>query len=284
MSKKRFRLRCLLFAPGDSRRKMEKAAQLDADGVIFDLEDAVAVSRKAEARQMVVRAVTTIDFGQTGRFVRVNPPHTPFFAADLAAVANLPLDGIVLPKVETAGQFAEVARKTRLPLFILIESALAVMNLAEIVRVLPQPAGLLFGAEDLSVDLGATPSTDRHELFFARSAVVTAAAAYSLPAIDMVYTDLHNQDGLAAEAQAARRMGFSGKMAIHPRQVGPIQDIFTPSATEVAHARAVVTAYHAHKAAGAGVFALEGRMVDRPVVRAAEQLLARAGITLEEEG
>lgn len=278
------RLRCLLFVPGDSRRKILKAAQSGVDSVIFDLEDAVAVSQKETARQIVTTAVNTIDFGDTGRLIRLNAPHTPFFAADLDMVANLPVDGLVLPKIETAGQLQQVAEKTSLPLFVLIESARAILNLTEIVRTDPPPAGLLFGAEDLSVDLSATPSADKRELLYARSAVVTAAAAYGLPAIDMVFTDFHDQENLATEAQSARRMGFRGKMAIHPNQVSVIQRIFAPTATEIAQAQTIVQAYRTHKAAGKGVFALDGRMVDKPVVLAAEQLLARAGIIADTEG
>jgi citrate lyase beta subunit len=165
---------------------------------------------------------------------------------------------------------------TKLPLFAIIETAPGIMNLKEIAQAAPQLVGLLFGAEDLTADLGAAPSPDKRELFYARSAVVTAAAAYGLQAIDTVYTDLHNLDGLAAEAQSARQMGYTGKMAVHPNQVSTIQQIFSPTEAEIAQAQAIVTAYQAHLATGEGVFVWNGRMVDKPIVRAAEQVLARA--------
>jgi citrate lyase beta subunit len=266
----------LLFVPGDSPRKLEKAAQLDVDCVILDLEDAVAVSQKEVARAMVATAVLTHTSPASERLIRINASHTPFFAADLAAVANLPIDGIVIPKVETADPFHYAAQMTKLPLFAIIETALGIMNLKEIAQAAPQLVGLLFGAEDLTADLGAAPSPDKRELFYARSAVVTAAAAYGLQAIDTVYTDLHNFDGLATEAQSARQMGYTGKMAVHPHQVSTIQQIFSPTEAEIAQAQAIITAYQAHLVTGEGVFVWNGRMVDKPIVRAAEQVLARA--------
>lgn len=268
--------RCLLFVPGDSRRKLEKSAQLDVDSVIFDLEDAVALSRKEVARQTVATAVTTLDFNHTERLIRVNAPDTEFFMADMTAIAPLAVEGIVLPKVETADHLHRATQMTTLPLFALIESALAIMNLREIAQATPQLAGLLFGAEDLTADLGASPSADKWELLYARSAVVTAAAAYGLQAIDTVFINLNNQEGLAAEARTARQMGYTGKMAIHPNQVEIIQQIFSPTAAEINQAQAILEAYNANVATGKGVFTINGRMVDKPVVRAAEKLLERA--------
>lgn len=276
MNTPRFARRCLLFVPGDSRRKLEKATGLNADSLIFDLEDAVPIQQKREARQTVHGAIATLDFGQSERLVRVNALKTPYFQDDIAHLSSLPLDGIVLPKVETPEDLHQAVQHTSLPLYALIESALAIMNLKEIAQATPQLAGLIFGAEDLAADLGASPSPDKNELLFARSAIVTTAVAYGLSAIDMVYTDLHNLDGLALESHTGRKMGYTGKMAIHPRQIAPIQQIFSPTEAEIAQAQAIIDAYEDHIAHGTGVFALHGRMVDRPVVRAAQQIIARA--------
>lgn len=268
--------RCLLFVPGDSQRKLEKSAQLRVDCIIFDLEDSVAPGRKKAAREMVSKIIPSLNFKQTERLIRVNPPGSEFFTADMDTVASLDVEGIVLSKVETADHLLQAAQMTTLPILALIETALAVMNLREIAQATSQLTGLMFGAEDLMVNLGAVPSADKRELAYARSAVVMAAAAYGLQAIDSVFIDLQNTGGLTAETEAARRMGYTGKMAIHPNQVELIQRIFSPTGAEIEQATALVEAYQAHIKAGEGVFTINGRMIDRPVVGRAENLLERA--------
>ena len=231
------------------------------------------------ARQIVVKSLTKLNFGETECLVRVNAPNTDFFTADCEALAPTKVAGLVLPKVETAAHLhraTQILAGTPISLFALIETALGVINLKEIAQASPRLAGLLFGAEDLSADLGATPSPDKWELLYARSAVVTAAAAYGLQAIDTVFTDLQDREGLAHESQFARQLGFTGKMAIHPHQVEIIQRVFSPTPAEIDQAQEIVTAYETHLATGSAVFILNGRMVDRPVVRAAERVLARA--------
>ena len=280
--------RSLLFIPGDSWRKIEKGTQLGTDMVILDLEDAVAFDQKQEARQVVVSALSSLDFGKTECLVRVNGLDTGHFAADLEAVAGTGLEGIVVPKLETAPQIrlldqhlstaeAEHGRAAgSIRLFILIETALAVMNLGEIAQASPRLDALLFGAEDLVVELGTIRSPAAWEVFYARSAVVTAAAAFGLQAIDMVFVGLHDLVGLKEEAEFARQLGYTGKMAIHPRQVELLNRVFSPSAADIDHARRLVTAYQEQAAAGSGAFVVDGRMVDRPVVLAAERVLERA--------
>ena len=270
--------RAWLFTPGDQPHKMAKVAQIAVDCAIFDWEDAVAVSRKEVARQVVATAVSQPRSSPTQRFIRINAPHTPFFKDDLAAVAQLDIDGLVLPKIETAAHLhraiAQLANAT-IPLYAIIETALGIMNLKEIAQATPQLVGIMFGAEDLTADLGAAPSLGKPELLYARSAVVTAAAAYGLEAIDTVFTDIHNLEGLKQEGQFARQMGYTGKMVIHPQQVEIIQQIFSPTTAEIAQAQEIITAYQAHLAKGEGVFVLNGRMIDQPIIQAAQQLLAR---------
>jgi citrate lyase beta subunit len=280
--------RSLLFAPGDSVHKMNKAAQLGADSAILDLEDAVAYGQKEEARAKVVAALAEIDFGRTERLVRINAPDTDMFAADLEAIAAANPDGIVVPKVEKAQQVERIDQYLQsgesssgrpagaLRLLVLIETALGVMNVKEIAQSSRRLEGLMFGAEDLAADVGATRTEAGWEVFYGRSAVVTAAAAYGLDVIDGVYLDLNDLAGLEEDAQFAQRLGYTGKMAIHPRQVEVLNRVFAPTAAEIARAQRLLEAFQLHVAAGSGVFALDGRMVDMPLVRGAEHLLERA--------
>lgn len=259
-----------------------------ADSVILDLEDAVALNQKEEARQNVLTALANMDFGRTERLVRINSPDTKLFAADLEAIAPTNVDGIVIPKVETVQQVQRVDQTItanelkngrpagEIRLLALIETALGVMNVKEICQSSRRLDGLLFGAEDLAADVRATRSPAGWEIFYGRSAVVTAAAAYGLEAIDTVYLDLENLNGLEEDALFGQQMGYTGKMAIHPRQVKVFNRVFSPAEDEVAQAERVLKAYRTQVAAGAGVFTLDGRMVDKPMVRAAERLLERA--------
>lgn len=282
-----FARRSFLYIPGDSARKIEKAAGLDADTLILDLEDGVARSQKETARATVADALARLDFGPRERLVRVNHPAHGLLEADLAATLQTPPDGYVLPKVEAASDLlridsllagAEQARgwaQGRLRLFAMIETAHGVLHLPEIAAATPRLAGLIFGAEDFTADVGAIRSPSGLELLYARSALVTAAAGYGLHAVDAVYLELENLAGLAEECALARGLGFGGKTAIHPRQLPVINQAFTPAAAEVARAQALVAAFEDHQAQGSGVFVYEGKMVDQPVIVAAQRLLAR---------
>jgi citrate lyase beta subunit len=285
----------MLYMPGDSLRKISKAAQLEVDSIVMDLEDGVAFNQKDEARRVSVEALGTLDFGRSERLIRLNPPlsretdrATDLFLADFNNTIDAHPDGYVIPKVETARQIQivehhldEAERRHGWPagsirLLALVETALGVMNLAGVAQASPRLAALMFGAEDLAGDLGAQRTRAGWEVFYARSAVVTAAAAFGLQAIDMVFVDLQDLEGLAAEATLARQMGYEGKMAIHPRQVEVLNRVFAPSPDEIERARRLVEAHAAHQAAGTGAFELGGKMVDLPVVRAAERVLAKA--------
>ena len=270
---------------------MNKALQLDADTVILDLEDSVAANQKNEARQNVVTALGNIQTDHKECLVRVNSSETEFFAADLEAITSTKADGIVLPKVNTAEQVQHVDQYLKslernnsrttvaINLFALIETALGVLNIKEIASSCERLEGLMFGAEDLATDLGATRTSDGWEIFYGRSAVVTAASAYDLEAVDTVYLEISNLAGLEEDALLAKQLGFTGKMAIHPQQVGVLNRVFSPSVYEIAQAERLLQAYHSHTTAGTGVFTLDGRMVDRPQVKAAERLLARARLS-----
>ncbi|MFN8481953.1 MAG: CoA ester lyase [Anaerolineae bacterium] len=281
--------RVLLFMPGDNLRKITKGAASGVDSVIMDLEDAVALGRKAAAREVVAEALTTIDFGRSERLVRINGLTTGLAEADVAATVAARPDGYMIPKVESAAQvqqidalLAEAEAAHGWPtgsvrLLAIVETARGVIRLDEIGGSSPRLDALCFGAEDLAGDIGARRTPEGAEVFYARSAVVIAAAAHGLQAIDTPYIDLQNIEGLSADARRAAGMGYTGKLAIHPRHIEPILGAFTPSDEEVAAAQRLVDAYAASQAAGAGVFALDGKMVDTPLLRAAQRVLARAG-------
>jgi citrate lyase subunit beta/citryl-CoA lyase len=290
-------LRSMLFVPGDSERKLHKAQSVPADALIVDLEDSVDVARKAAARDMAaefleqraaIRARTL--------WIRINAVGDPHFAADAAAAARAGADGIVLPKPRSVDDVRVLAERLDaleadagraagslkiLP--IATETPASVLALGEYARCGPRLAALTWGAEDLSAALGATTAVDDdgrwlppYEL--ARSLCLLAAAAAGVPAIDTVHTAVTDFEGLRRSALAARRDGFSGKLAIHPDQVEVLNEAFKPTPTAIAAAQAVVTAFAA--ADGQGVVAYEGKMLDRPHLVRARRVLALAA-TLE---
>jgi len=274
--------------PGDDMRKIQKAIGLDVDSIVMDLEDGVALNRKDAARTTILEALQTLDFGRTERLVRLNPVGSEFLEADLDATIDGRPDGYIIPKVDFGEQVQAVAEYLsieegrrrwpvgRIKLLPIIETALGVMNVREIALADERVDALVFGAEDLAGDMGAVRTSAGWEVFYARGAVVTAAKAYRVQAIDMVFFDLHDLDGLARECLQGRQMAYDGKMAIHPRQVEIIQRAFAPTPEEIERAQHVLQAHEEHQAAGTGAFALDGRMVDMPVVRAAQNTVNKA--------
>lgn len=284
-----FARRSLLFMPGDSLRKIEKAATWEVDTIIMDLEDGVAQNRKAEARTTVAEALLSLQFGRRERLVRVNSLSSGFVAREIAATVVGRPDGYIMPKAEepndlrTVDQMLAIAEREQglpeqsLRLFVMIETALGVMNLREIASVTPRLEGLIFGAEDLAGDVGSVRTRAGWEVFYARSAVVTAAAAYKLQSFDQVYTDFNDARGLAEESRFARQLGFSGKTCIHPNQTPVVNSAFSPTVEEVEQARRLVAAFDEQLTAGSGAFTFDGKMVDMPMLVAARKVLARAG-------
>lgn len=276
------RLRSLLFVPGDRPDRMEKALGLGADALILDLEDAVDPARKPQARECVAGFLARPD-RPLPMFVRINPLDSGLADEDLHAVAAGQPDGFVLPKAEGAASVRELARRlsalgddASLILPIATETPRAIFQLGSYAEANTRLAGLTWGAEDLPAAIGAISSreddgryTPPYELV--RSLTLFAAAAADVAAIETVYPAFHDPEGLAAYAARARRDGFSGMMAIHPTQVAVINQAFSPSAEDIAHARAVVAAFAAAPAVGA--LSLDGRMIDRPHLRQAQRLL-----------
>lgn len=280
--------RSLLYVPGDSLRKVTKASTLPADTLILDLEDGVALSQKEAARLTVRQALREIDFGPRERLVRLNNVNGPLAQQDLVITIEARPDGYVVPKVESAEDLLAVSHfideqeslhgwpAGHIRLLAMIETARAIMNLREIAQATPRLDVLIFGAEDFAASIGAVRTRENSELFYARSALVTAAGAYDLQAIDLVFVGLDDPAGLEAECSNGRQLGFVGKTVIHPGQIETANRIFAPAAAEVDAARRLVAAFDEHQQAGAGAFAYEGKMVDMPVIRLAQRLLARA--------
>lgn len=278
----------MLFMPGDSLRKITKGTTIAVDTIVMDLEDGVALNRKDEARQTVIEACQTLDFGHRERLIRINPPRTEFVADDMAAVLEAQPDGVVIPKVESAQDLLDIDKQLEIAehqhswpagsirILALIESAMGVLMLPHIVSATPRLAALMFGAEDLAGDIGAIRTPAGHEIAYARSAVVTAAAAYKIDALDTLFIDFTNPDGLARDCQLGKEMGFCGKMAIHPKQIDIINQCFSPSPEDINHATRLIQAHDQHQAAGTGAFAFEGKMIDMPMIRAAQKILSTA--------
>jgi citrate lyase beta subunit len=280
--------RSLLFVPGDSRRKIEKAAAIGADVVCLDMEDGVALNQKQAARDSIREALSALDFGRSERMIRINAYDTALKTDDVSQTITARPDSVLIPKVEGADAVRwleaqlTVAEAThgwpegRIEMLAMVETARGIVNLKEIASASSRLSALIFGAEDLAGDIGAARTSEGWEVFYARSAVVTHAAAFGLQAIDMVFVDYNDADGLLREARQGARMGYAGKQLIHPNQIAPVHEAFTPDDAAIAHAKRVVEAYEQNQASGFGAFALDGRMVDMPVVKAAQQVLAKA--------
>lgn len=280
--------RALLYVPGDDRRKIEKATTLGVDCICMDLEDGVAASRKQEARAVIAQAMRELDFGNSERCIRINSIDSGWEEDDLSAALATGPDTIVVPKVETPEQVNWVSQRigmyeqqSGLPLgtirmLIGVETAAGILNLKEIAGADLRLEAIIFGAEDFAASVGATRTPEATEVLYARSAVLVACAAHSLQAIDMVYIDFHDIEGLRREAEAGARLGFSGKQTIHPNQIAPVQEAFTPDETAIAHALRIVETFEASLAQGKGAYALDGKMIDMPLLKAAQNVLARA--------
>jgi citrate lyase subunit beta/citryl-CoA lyase len=289
-------MRSLLFVPGDDEKKLAKALASEADALIVDLEDSVAFAAKNAARHIAAAFLTEARRGDSPPrlFVRVNPLDGGLTDADLETVMRARPDGIVLPKCLDGAGVQQLGAKlavreaeyglddgaTRV-VAIATETACALFGFASYRGCSRRLEGLAWGGEDLSVDLGAEANRLRDGAYtapyvFARTLTLIGAAAAGVNAIDAVYTNFRDLEGLREEALAARRDGYVAKMAIHPAQVPVINAVFTPSAEAVAHAQAVIAAFDA--APGAGVVALDGEMLDLPHWTRAKKLLALAGV------
>jgi len=279
------RLRSLLFVPGDRPERFDKAAASGADALILDLEDSVAASAKTKAREAIAAYLNRHE-RPVPLFVRINPLDSAFVADDLAAVAACKPDGIMLPKAEGGKSVVELDRRlaalgngNALIFPLATETAAAIFAIGTFGGT-PRLCALSWGAEDLPAAIGAATAreadgsyTQPYEL--ARSLTLFGAHAAGVEAIETVFPDIKNVDGLKAYAARGRRDGFTGMMAIHPAQIPVINDAFTPSEGELAHAQKIVDAFAA--APDAGVLQIDGKMVDAPHLKQARRILAQAG-------
>ena len=286
-------LRSLLFVPGTRSDRFAKAFSCGADAVVLDLEDAVEAGRKDEAREMVGKFVAGLGPDtKSSVFVRINAPVSPWIDDDVDWLRGLPgfVDAIVLPKVEIAAAIDGVADATPDRRVIpLIETARGVLNVSEIIAADAEIPAVLFGAEDLTAELGIPRTLQGEELLYARSRVVLAAAAIEAEPIDAVWVHLGNggpglttrppDDALRADAARAKALGFRGKMAIHPDQVAVINDVFSPTGDEIAAAKRLVEADEHARSEGEGVFRFGEQMVDAPVIKRAKRILEIAART-----
>ncbi len=281
-------IRTFLFAPANHALRVQKAFTLGADAVILDLEDAVAIAEKPAARAMAFEALRAPR--PCLGYVRVNAMDTPYCYGDLLAAVQPGLDGIILPKVETAAGLltvdwlvSQLERERGLPvgsvdIVPILETARAVTNVDEIMNAKSRVKRVAFGAGDYSLDLGVTWSRDERESQHARDVIVTASRSHGLEApLDSAYARLDDVEGLLASARAAAAIGYQGKMCIHPKQVDPVNAVFTPSSEEVAIARRVVEAFAEAETKGSSAFQLDGKFIDYPVVFRARRVLALVG-------
>jgi citrate lyase subunit beta/citryl-CoA lyase len=282
-------LRSLLFVPGNKERMLVKAAGLAPDVLLPDMEDSVPDAQKAAARETVCAFLPKLASHRAAIVPRVNALGTPWAEEDLAAVVGPHVYGVSIGKIRTAGDLSDVSEliarqelRQGLPVGTIklipwLETAQAIVHCYAICTASARIAAVAFGAEDYTHDLGVERLDDESQLAFARATVCTAARAAGVPALETPYFKLGDLEGLHSSSLAAKHIGFKGRFAIHPEQIEPINECFSPSAAELEQARRVVAAYEAAEARGRGSTSLDGRVIDVPVVKRARAVLALAG-------
>lgn len=280
--------RSLLFVPGAEPRKLERAREASADTLIFDLEDAVPPDKKAEARGHVGAALRAGGFGDAELAVRVNAPGSDDLAADLDAVLAAGCRTLLLPKAESPDAIARVVEMLRsrtggqgsaaaVQLLLLVESPLGIASALALGRVDASVAALCFGHADFSLEMGLREAdASRGVTLHARCTLAIAAKAGGVAPIDSVYLAVKDEAGFRADAELGLALGFEGKLCIHPRQAELANQVYTPRPEEIAHARRILEAADEARAHGRGVFALDGKMIDAPIVAVQRRVLDRA--------
>lgn len=275
--------RSVLYMPGANARALDKARSLDADALILDLEDAVAPDAKDQARIQVAAALREGGYGRRECIVRINALDTGWGLEDVRAIARAGAHAVLLPKVHSAAQLAELAQALDaagappdLPLWAMAETPLGFLRLDAIAGGHPRLAAIVVGTSDLVKDLHARHTPGREETLLARSLAVMAARAHGLAALDGVHLDLNDGAGLAAACRQGRDQGFDGKTLIHPSQIAAANAAFAPSADELASARKRLDAWRAAQAAGMGVAVVDGALVENLHAQEAERVLALA--------
>ena len=281
----------MLYLPGNNPNMLTRGYLFGSDGVVLDLEDAVAMVEKDTARILVSKYLKQGEFGSCYVSVRINGVDTEYWKDDLAAIVpNKRLDGIRVPKVEDAGtvkiideELSRLEEKNGLPvgkltLHCLLETAHGIWNAYEIANASPRIEAIIPGGEDLRADLKTNRSDDSTELEWARRMLVFAARAAGVEPLDTVFPRITDDEGLRKETEFIKQLGFSGKSIIHPNQIKIIHDIFTPTEAEIAKAQKIIAAAKEAAERGQGAVTVDGKMVDIPVVKRAEYTLVRAGL------
>lgn len=280
--------RTMMFVPASNPNMMVNAPVFKPDCIIFDLEDAISLREKDSARELIAEALKAIDYHDCEIFVRTNPLYTPFGEEDVRVLVAAGLRNVRLPMTETAEDIkkldsllTDIEKRIGLEngtvkILGAIETAKGVINAEKIATASSRMVGISFGAEDFTRTIGSERSKTGEELFVARSKIVLAAASAGIDAIDTVFSDINDDEGLRKETEMAKKLGFAGKSVIHPRQIGIVHDVFTPSKDDVEKALRVIHAIEEAEEKGLGVVSLDGKMVDAPVVARAEKTVRLA--------
>jgi citrate lyase subunit beta/citryl-CoA lyase len=281
-------LRSIVFVPGNRANMLERALGFGADIIMVDLEDSVPLGEKAAACELATEWVPRLAEAGKQVMVRVNALETGLAAGELSAVVSADLSGISIGKGNTPWDVQQVDKLLaplesrigietgNIKVIPWIETAMSIVHVYEMARASQRTVGIAFGAEDYTNDMGITRSDFGEECYFARSTVAVAARAAGVAGLDGPFVGFRDPEGLKTDAGAARRMGYTGKFAIHPAQIDAINETFSPNPEDVAYAKRVVEAWDEAEAAGRGSLSIDGRMVDVPVVKRAQNLLAQA--------
>ena len=286
-----------MFIPGNNPSMMQDAYIYHPDSIMLDLEDSVTMAEKDAARMLVHNALKTIDYGNIERVVRINPLNTPYGKKDVEAVVKGGVDVIRMPKTETADEVREVEAEIervekelgcvgRTQIMAAIESALGIVNAYDIATASKRMMGIALGAEDYSANLKTQRTKEGTELQLARETIVVAARAAGIDALDTVFSNLNDMEAFRNEVELIKRMGFDGKSIINPRQIEIINEVFAPKEKDIEKARTILDAIKEAAEKGSGVIAVNGKMVDRPVVIRAQRtidLAIASGILTKED-
>ncbi|HZK00533.1 MAG TPA: CoA ester lyase [Tissierellaceae bacterium] len=277
--------RTLLFIPGNNPGMLQNSDILGADGLIIDLEDAVALSEKDAARYLVREYLTNFK-PTTDIFVRINPLDSPYFYDDLDSIKDLNIEGIVLPKasVESMVSLDKYLTENNVDFNIiaLVETALGLESALDILQKSKKIIGVFLGAEDLTLDLGAKRTKQSDEIAYARSRIIAVSKAMEIEAIDTPFTDTDDMEGLKIDTLHAKDLGMTGKAIISPRHVEEVNKLFSPSQADLDYALRVVEGVKSANEKGLGAFSLDGKMVDAPIIKRALNLLKLSGEYKEE--
>lgn len=271
--------RSRIYIPGNRPRMIVKGPLFGADAVILDLEDSVPPEEKDAARILVSMAIEHLDFGNTEIMVRINPLNV-CGEDDLKRVLPAGPDSIVLPKCEKVEDVKRVENlierikpPKRVAILPLIETAKGLINAYEIAKASPLVEALTFGGEDFTRDIGATRTREGKEIFFARNMLLISAKAAGVQALDTVFSDVKDEEGLLKDTEEIKQIGFDGKAAIHPAQIEIINEVFTPTSDEIQYAVDVLYAAEESRKKGSGVAVIKGKMIDVPVIKRAEKVV-----------